>query len=157
MSADFDPTLTRSAAQAQVIDNLTNSLEPLPAGSYLTRRSAVDPTRMQSAGATVPCDDSNLSENTSVDYNVRYYLRAAQGQEVETFADLINSAWKQRNWATRTFTTASSTNTEVISPTGYRMILEDGGSTVSLVGSSPCFPRPDINDRPDAPETIERP
>ncbi|MEI4743805.1 hypothetical protein [Rhodococcus erythropolis] len=45
-------------------------------------------------------------------------------------------------------------------PAGRELLLRGAGwaeaRNIRLVGSALRFPRPDVNDRPDAPETIER-
>jgi hypothetical protein len=78
--------LTRPQAQAKVIEYLTETIAALPAGAYLTRYSDLDGRVVLDPGGTVPCNDSNLSKDTSVDYGVMYFLESSDAATFQVSA-----------------------------------------------------------------------
>lgn len=155
---EADVNLTRAQAQAKVIEYLTETIAILPQGAYLTRYSELNQKVTLSPGSTVPCNDSNLSKDTSVDYGVTYFLTSSDAASIPGFGDAIRNLWDERGWASRTYDSAGdTTSTETILPDGYRMVLDEYARGASLAGSSPCFPRPDASDHPNAPVQIDQP
>jgi len=150
--------LTRVQAQAKVIEYLTDTIAVLPPGAYLTRYSELNQKVTLDPGGTVPCNDSNLSKDTSVDYGVTYFLTSTETVDVPGFGDPIRNLWTERGWKFRTYDSAGdTTSTETVLPDGYRMVLEEYARGANLTGSSPCFPRPAASDHPDAPVQIDQP
>ncbi|MFF1388455.1 hypothetical protein [Rhodococcus erythropolis] len=156
MEANLNLTLMQ--AQAKVIQYMTDTITVLPPGAYLTRYSELNQKVTLDPGGTVPCNDSNLSKDTSADYGVTYFLTSTETADIPGFGDPIRNLWTERGWKFRTYDSAGdSTSTETILPDGYRMVLEEYARGASLTGSSPCFPRPDASDRPNAPVQIDQP
>ncbi|QQM24662.1 hypothetical protein I7X09_14925 [Rhodococcus sp. P-2] len=155
---EADMNLTRAQAQAKVIEYLTETIAVLPPGAYLTRYSELSKKVTLSPGGVVPCNDSNLSKDTSVDYGVMYFLESSDAASIPSFGDTIRSLWTERGWKFRTYDSAGdTTSTETILPDGYRMVFDEHPRGAGLSGSSPCFSRPEASDHPNAPVQIDQP
>lgn len=155
---EADMNLTRPQAQTKVIEYLTETIAALPPGAYLTRYSELNKKVTLSPGGTVPCNDSNLSKDTSVDYGVTYFLESSDAASIPGFGDTIRNLWTERGWKFRTYDSAGdTTSTETILPDGYRMVFDEHPRGAGLSGSSPCFPRPEASDHPNAPVQIDQP
>ncbi|MFC8930945.1 hypothetical protein ACFT1A_02680 [Rhodococcus sp. NPDC057135] len=156
MTIDPDPNLTRTIAQSSTIEHLTSTLSALPAGTYFSRAGAADPSNTLSAGTLIPCDDSNLSENTDVDFSVAYYVRGGPSYDVEAVWDAAITAWSSNDWPIRETAGGDSPITSAYTPDGYKIVIDKAYGSLSISGTSPCFPRPDATDRPSSPMQIDQ-
>ncbi|CAJ0557439.1 unnamed protein product, partial [Mesorhabditis spiculigera] len=100
---EANSNLTLMQAQAKVIEYMTDTITVLPPGAYLTRYSELNQKVTLDPGGTVPCNDSNLSKDTSVDYGVTYFLTSTETADIPGFGDPIRNLWTERGWKFRTY------------------------------------------------------
>lgn len=142
-SDNVDESLTAQRAQHRVYGLMADTLKGLPAGVALSKTPANDQLGKfdKPYPTTVPCWDGNTQTEGPHYVRIPYWLTGVPAGGTRDYFDRITREWQERGWRT-----VNSDNWVVVVETGdgYTLQLQDadkGDGSLSLTGSSPCFPQ----------------
>lgn len=138
----MDTSLTARSAQQRVYELMADTLRGLPDGVVLSKTPA-----SQQLGTfdnvypiAVPCWDGNVQTEGPHYVRTAYWVVGVPPGASREYFDSIKSVWQDRGWHEK-----DSSQRVFIAQTndGYTMQLKDadkGDGSLSITGSSPCFP-----------------
>lgn len=158
MGERVNESLTKEAAQRQIVDYLKESLATLPEGVTFTRDHPVSRNGDFGPGTTVPCDDTDSAATGPVDFSVNYWVSGIPNGLVEDYLDSLVDFWNERGWSTTQRTDGNIRSANGSVPGDYVLVVSTSiRGDLSIGGRSPCFPRPKGPSVGNAPEVIEHP
>nr|WP_296780368.1 hypothetical protein [Rhodococcus sp. (in: high G+C Gram-positive bacteria)] len=152
----MNPSLTSALAQQISVETLARSLASLPIGTSLVRVHPAFPLAAMMPGRFEPCYDDNMTVEGPLRFTARFWVCGGDGH---TNAQAVLDRWREWQWDVYDSAENGRDTTRVVSPEGYKVILQlsmDGHLSIGV--SSPCFPfeNGENLDDPGSPETIGR-
>ncbi|MFC5887437.1 hypothetical protein RMN57_22905 [Kitasatospora sp. CM 4170] len=152
--------MTESAARAQLLQHLTETLRNLPAGSALVRLHPDLPKAAFNAGATVRFEHDLADVDETIvpaRFNIAYWVSGLSPADSDRNFDLLLEAWRDSGWRTNATRDAGPRAGYADTIDGFHLALQQSvQGYLSLHGSTPRFwPGPDegspLPDRIDHP------
>ncbi|MGW4244812.1 hypothetical protein [Nocardia sp. NPDC004722] len=149
-----DESLTVAGAQNRVVGLMTETLRGLPPGIALSKTPA-DPglAQFEPYPLTVPCWEGNTQTEGPHYARIAYWVTGVPAGGTREYFDRITAVWNEKGWQA---TTSDRMSYTVKAAEGYGLQLSDAGKgdgSLSIIGSSPCFPESGM--KPNSPDPTE--
>ncbi|WP_446226078.1 hypothetical protein ACTWPB_14060 [Nocardia sp. IBHARD005] len=149
--------LTMRDAQTQSIEYLTKMLGTLPRSAYLDLEHSPTGTKF-SSGSLASCDDNAPGGTSPVNLGLQYWVLGIDKAEADHNVDLVADSWTRAGIPVDRKRGTGDYHVYADTSDGYRLVVgHNTFNDVTVIASSPCFPRPPANERPDAPTRIDHP
>lgn len=139
MNRNINPELTQAIVQAQVTQYFHQALGEVPAGLSLSYAAPIKNLQDLDPSATVPCDDNDQTATGPLNVQDGYWVHGIVDGQQQATLDRFGSAFSTLGWR------VSNDNNGTIrgvTPDGYALIADlNTVGSMSLSGSTPCFPR----------------
>ena len=153
-----DSTLTREAAQAQMLTYFTEVLRRVPNTLSLSEAAPKPDVQSDLYGTTVPCIDDNTVTNSPVNLQLAFWVHGVpDGGETDAYQAFVQS-FRDARWSTVPDKAYPEEVTRAFTPDGYALIAQlNSVGGLSLTGSSPCFPAANDTTTTPQPTAIPHP
>ncbi|MET8422589.1 hypothetical protein [Nocardia sp. NPDC004860] len=147
---------TQSAARAQLLRHLGETLRALPAELSLTVRHPDLPKAVFHRGVTLPWDDGDPDSPLRF-LDIRYWVLGTTPETSERYFESVLRAWTEQGWATSSDPNQLPRAAYARTPDGFGFALTQSvNGYLSLAGSTPPF-EPESEAAEPLPTTIEHP
>lgn len=156
---DVNPSLTEETARVHLIDYFRETLTSLPKFvSLALEPAAPGDAAKYNAGTAAPCDDKDKSGSGPVNLGLNYWVHGvAPAENAECFHKVVQ-IWRDWKWHIEEDSTSGFLRGRATSPENYSLtVIDNGFGGLSIIGSSPCFPRTAAGTSTPQPSTVPHP